>query len=151
MKFRYFREEQKWVKNETKWGVFLSEKTIRERAKYEKNKIVRLLKAAGVAERTIKLLQPAIQNTATLKAKLDDIQEEIQDADLLIEYDHGGGQSGLKENPIFRMYESMWKSYTAGMKMILGYVPEESAKSASKDDESKNVLLMVRNKHVKKA
>lgn len=133
-----------------KRGGFLSEKTIRDRAKYEKNKIIRLLKAAGASEGTIKLLQPVIQNTASLKAKLDDAQEEIQDASLIIEWDNGGGQSGVKENPIFRMYESMWKSYTSGMKLILGYLPEDT-RNARKEDTKANVLQLVRDKHTKKA
>ena len=133
-----------------KRGGFLSEKTIRDRAKYEKNKIIRLLKAAGASEGTIKLLQPVIQNTASLKAKLDDAQEEIQDASLIIEWDNGGGQSGVQENPIFRMYESMWKSYTSGMKLILGYLPEDT-RNARKEDTKANVLQLVRDKHTKKA
>lgn len=129
----------------------MSEKTIRDRTKYEKNKIIRLLKAAGIPEGTIKLLQPIIQNTAVLKAKLDDAQEEMQDAEMLIEYKHGGGQSGIKENPIFRMHESMWKSYMTGMKLILSYIPNESVNTKKKDDAKENVLQIVRDKHLKKA
>ena len=129
----------------------MNEKTIRDRTKYEKNKITRILKAAGAPEGTIKLLQPIIQNTAVLKAKLDDLQEEIQDADLLIEYKHGKEQSGVKENPIFRMQESMLKSYMSGMKMILDYVPEGAAGAKRKEDTKTNVLQLVRDKHVKKA
>lgn len=129
----------------------MAEKTTKDRAKYEKNRIVRLMRAAGASEETIKLLQPVIQNTASLKAKLDDAQEEIQEAPLTIEWDNGGGQSGVKENPVFRMYESMWKSYMSGMKTILGYVPELGTESKKKEDKSTNVLQLVRDKHVKKA
>lgn len=129
----------------------MAEKTTKDRAKYEKNRIVRLMRAAGASEETIKLLQPVIQNMASLKAKLDDAQEEIQEAPLTIEWDNGGGQSGVKENPVFRMYESMWKAYMSGMKTILGYVPELGTESKKKEDKSTNVLQLVRDKHVKKA
>ncbi len=129
----------------------MAEKTTKDRAKYEKNRIVRLMRAAGASEETIKLLQPVIQNTASLKAKLDDAQEEIQEAPLTIEWDNGGGQSGVKENPVFRTYESMWKAYMSGMKTILGYVPELGTESKKKEDKSTNVLQLVRDKHVKKA
>ena len=129
----------------------MAEKTTKDRAKYEKNRIVRLMRAAGASEETIKLLQPVIQNTASLKAKLDDAQEEIQEAPLTIKWDNGGGQSGVKENPVFRMYESMWKAYMSGMKTILGYVPELGTESKKKEDKSTNVLQLVRDKHVKKA
>ena len=129
----------------------MAEKTTKDRAKYEKNRIVRLMRAAGASEETIKLLQPVIQNTASLKAKLDDAQEEIQEAPLTIEWDNGGGQSGVKENPVFRMYESMWKAYMSGMKTILGYVPELGTESKKKEDKRTNVLQLVRDKHVKKA
>lgn len=126
------------------------EKTIRDRAKYEKNKIVRMLKKAGTPEDKIKALQPIIQNTAALKAKLDDVQTEMLDADALIEYEHGGGQSGIKENPIFGLYGSMMRSYTSGMKMIFDSMPTSQA-ATKKEDDKTNVLQLVRSKHTKKA
>ena len=128
----------------------MNEKTIKDRTKYEKNRIVRLLKAAGTSEDKIKALQPIIQNTAALKAKLDDIQDEMLDADTLVEYEHGGGQSGIKENPIFKLYSSMLGSYTAGMKIIFDYMPAEAV-TAKKGNDDTNVLQFVRSKHIKKA
>lgn len=121
----------------------------RRRATYERNKIKKLLKAAGVDDDTISMLWPTIQNIGTLKAKLDDIQGELEEASLLIDWDNGGGQTGTKENPVFRMYESMWKSYTAGIKMVMSYIPEEQKKA--KGNGNQNVLQLVREKHVKKA
>lgn len=129
----------------------MNEKTIKDRTKYEKNRITRLLKAAGVPEETVKFLQPIIQNTAAIKAKLDDAQDEMQDAPMLITYEHGGGQSGSRENPIFRIYESMWKSYMSGMKTIMSYMPDKGAETKKKEDAKMNVLQLVRDKKAKNA
>ena len=127
----------------------MNKNATKSRANYERNKIKKLLKAAGVDDNTISMLWPTIQNIGTLKAKLDDIQGELEEASLLIDWDNGGGQTGTKENPVFRMYESMWKSYTAGIKMVMSYIPEEQKKA--KGNGTQNVLQLVREKHVKKA
>ena len=95
-------------------------------------------------EETVKFLQPIIQNTAAIKAKLDDAQDEMQDAPMLITYEHGGGQSGSRENPIFRIYESMWKSYMSGMKTIMSYMPDKGAETKKKErNQTKRPHLIV--------
>ena len=43
--------------------------------------------------------------------KLEEEWKKVQDEDLLIAYDNGGGQSGIRENPFFPAYEKLLASY----------------------------------------
>ena len=117
------------------------DKLARDRAKTEKNKIVRLLKAAGIDEKTLKLLASTIENTAMLKAKLDDAQKTIQDENIVSEYDNGGGQSGTRINPAFTAYTTLYKTYCAGMKIILDAMPKQA--EAKKEIEAPTNMLAI--------
>ena len=91
---------------------------------------------------------PIIENVAWMKVKLEDARDLIRDADIVVEYDNGGGQRGIRENPLFKGYESLWKSYISGMNQIMDVLPEEKAKEAEEIlDRPKSVLEMVREKH----
>ena len=93
-----------------------------------------------------------IENTAWMKAKLDDAREQIKNTSVVIPYDNGGGQKGIRENPLFKGYESLWKSYMTGMCRLLDYVPKQVIdEEAEKIDTPRTVLELVRNKHRKEA
>lgn len=119
------------------------DKLARDRAKTEKNKITRLLKAAGTDEKTLKLLASTISNTAMLKAKLDDAMETIEEEDIVSEYDNGGGQSGTRINPAFTAYTSLYKSYCAGMKIILDAMPKQAASQKKELEAPTNMLAVI--------
>lgn len=121
---------------------------IKERAEAEQNRINEILKEVGISERRMKLLAPVILNTAWMKAKLDDAREAIKNSQIVISYDNGGGQKGIRENPLFKGYESLWKSYMTGMSKILDCLPDDVAEIASECvDKPKTVLDLVRGKH----
>ena len=119
------------------------DKLARERAKTEKNKITRLLKAAGIDEKTLKLLAPTIENTAMLKAKLDDAQETIAEESIISEYDNGGGQTGTRINPAFTAYTTLYKSYCSGMKIILDALPKQAAEAKKQLEAPTNMLAII--------
>lgn len=111
-----------------------------------------ILVDANVSERRIKTLEPIIENVAWMKIKLDDARDKIASSSVVIPYDNGGGQSGIRENPLFKGYESLWKSYMTGMAKIIECLPEEEAKSElEKAEQPKTMLELVRNKHKKDA
>lgn len=106
----------------------------------------------GTNKTLLTALMPVIENTAWMKVKLDNTREEIESSGVVIEYDNGGGQKGIKENPAFKGYESLWKSYLSGMGRILSAVSDEKARETKKEvTGNQNVLELVRNKHRKKA
>lgn len=118
-----------------------------ELALSEKNKIVDLLKELGVPEKKITFIMPLIENTAWMKVKLDEAREVVRDSSVVISYDNGGGQKGIRENPIFKGYESLFKTYISGMDKILATIPTMEAKEAAVDViKPQTMLEIVRNK-----
>lgn len=126
----------------------MDEKEIRVRAEEEQKRITAILNEVGISEKRMRLLEPVILNTAWMKAKLDDARNLIKNSQIAIPYDNGGGQKGVRENPIFKGYESLWKSYMTGMSKILDCLPNEVAATAEEYIEKpKTVLDLVRSKH----
>ena len=130
----------------------MNDTEIKERAEEERDRITDILLDVGVSEKRRKLLEPVILNTAWMKAKLDDAREAIKNSQIVISYDNGGGQKGIRENPLFKGYEALWKSYMQGMNQILNCLPQEVIEIETEVVEKpKTMLELVRGKHQKKA
>ena len=130
----------------------MNEREIKERAEEELNRITTILKEVGISDKRMRLLEPVILNTAWMKAKLDDAREAIKHSNIVISYDNGGGQKGIRENPLFKGYESLWKSYMQGMNRILDCLPQEVIEIQTEVVEKpKTMLELVRDKHRKEA
>lgn len=121
----------------------MTKKDLISRKTKERNRIKRLLKESGAEDWKIKMLAPTIENTAWMCAKLEDSIERIQDEDVTVYYNNGGGQEGIRQNPKFQGYESLWKSYMSGMTQIMAVA---GAKTDAKVDKmkQKSVLALVR-------
>ena len=130
------------------------EKEIKNRADAEAKRIIDLLTDAGISDRRIKLLMPVIVNTSWMKAKLDDAREAIKNSNIVISYDNGGGQKGIRENPLFKGYGGLWKSYLTGLDRIMSALPPEKSheivEEAEKTEPS-TVLSLVRKRKKKEA
>lgn len=119
-----------------------------KRSGKEKNRLKRILRDAGVSEQKKKLLEPVVDNVAWMKIQLDDARDAIRDGELVVEYDNGGGQKGIRENPYFKGYENLWRSYMAGMGKILDAIPGEVVvPEKAQPEKPKTVLELVRNKY----
>ncbi len=103
---------------------------ISKRCKKDVRKMARFCKEAGVDAKKIDAFTPLFDNICWMQIKLEDAREEIGEAGLLTEYDNGGGQSGVRQNPAFKAYEALWKSYCAGLQILLAELPD-SAKAAA--------------------
>ena len=125
----------------------MDETEIKARAREEQNRINTLLEDAGISDKRMKLLEPITLNTAWMKAKLDDAREAIKNSNIVISYDNGGGQKGIRENPLFKGYESLWRSYMAGMAKIIDSLPQEQLEQAIEVEKPATMLELVRNKH----
>lgn len=133
-------------------GNRMNDIEIKKRAAEERKRIVKVLNGVGISAHRMQLLDPVITNTAWMKAKLDDAREAIKTSNIVISYDNGGGQKGIRENPLFKGYESLWKSYMIGMGKILDALPPETTELEEiKDAAPQTVLSMVRTKHKKEA
>lgn len=121
-------------------------------ARAEEQRLTSLLFDCGIPEKQIKLLASVIENTAWMKAKLDDTREQIRNTSVAIPYDNGGGQTGIRENPLFKGYSALWKSYMSGMKQILDVIPADSgAIKDAEEGKAKSALELIRDKHKKGA
>ena len=123
-----------------------------ERVVLEIKRLKEILTENNVKPKKIKALDTVIQNTAWMKVKLDDAREKIGGSSVAIPYDNGGGQTGIRENPLFKGYESLWKSYMGGMERILACLPQEPAQIEEiQAEKPKTILEIVQNKHRKEA
>lgn len=125
--------------------------SIEQIAAEEKQRLTSLLFDCLVPQNRIQMLEPVIENVAWMKAKLDDTREQIRNTSVAIPYDNGGGQTGIRKNPLFEGYSSLWKSYMAGMNAITAVLPKDVVSEAANADSPKTVLQLVREKHRKQA
>ena len=127
----------------------MKEYTFDELVKKEQRKISREIKKANISEHKMKVIDPVITNVAFMKVKLDEVRDQVKHETITVEYDNGGGQKGIRENPIFKAYEALWKSYMLGMDKILSVIPEEQKRELAEEAEQikpQTVLDIVREK-----
>lgn len=117
-------------------------------AKAEADRLTQMLVDADVSHARITALENVIVNTAWMSAKLDVARSDIGSGHLTVKYDNGGGQKGVRQNPLFSAYEDLFKSYMNGMKEILATLPREVAKAEKETaDEKITVLDKIRKRH----
>lgn len=127
----------------------MKEYTFDELVKKEQRRISREIKKANISEHKMKVLEPVVINSAFMKVKLDEARDQIKHETITVDYDNGGGQKGVRENPVFKAYEALWKSYMLGIDKILGVIPEEQQQELVDQTEQmkpQTVLDMVREK-----
>lgn len=125
---------------------------MQERADAELERLRGLLFSFHIEPSMMDMLAPVLENLAWMRVRLEDTRAIIKTSSVVIPYDNGGGQSGLRENPAFKGYESLWKSYMSGLGKILDMLPKSAEKIAvSEEEKPKTVLELVRGKHRKEA
>lgn len=118
----------------------------------EAERLRTLLFNCGVSRDLVEILNTTIENTAWMKVKLDDAREQIRNTSVAIPYDNGGGQTGIRENPLFKGYENLFKSYMSGIKQILDVLPKQEAAVRTEElEKPKTMLDIVRDRHRQKA
>ncbi len=118
-----------------------------ERIQAEYNRMMDILKSARVPEMQIQALDPVLSETAWLKIKLEDTKEIMKDSEVVIPYDNGGGQKGIRENPIYKGYISLWRAYMTGIDKFTSYLPKEIKEEIHRD----NISVLDQVKRMKKA
>lgn len=64
-------------------------------------------------------------NLDFMRGKLEESRAGMADADIVIPYDNGGGQIGIRRNPAFDAYESLMKTYLSTLKEYREHVGED--------------------------
>lgn len=129
----------------------MADSELKARADEEKKRIIGILVEAGISKRRMDMLAPVIENVSWMRAKLDDSRDLIKNSNIVMPYDNGGGQRGIRENPAFKGYESLWKAYMQGMNRILDTLPPEEIQAAVEETRPQTVLDTVRAKYSKPA
>lgn len=111
--------------------------------------IMETLAEAGVSEARQRMLRPIAENVAFMCQKLTESRRDLEAAELTVEYNNGGGQEGIRENPLIRAYEALWKSYMVGMSKILDALPAESRAKVEQEEPERpqTVLEIIRGRH----
>lgn len=72
----------------------------------------------------VKVLTEQLQFMAV---KLKQTQKIIKSEPLVIEYDNGGGQSGIRENPSYLAYEKLLASFNKTLTTLIEIIGEQKA------------------------
>ena len=114
----------------------------------EKRRIIREMKKGKIPAHKMKLLDATVSNAALLKVKLEEMKERALTEEVEIEYDNGGGQKGIRDNPFLKRYESLFKTYMLAMDKVLAAFPNDSEATKKKLEPEKpeTVLDMIKAK-----
>lgn len=72
----------------------------------------------------VKILTDQLQFMA---AKLEETQKTIKSEPLVVEYDNGGGQSGIRENPSYTAYEKLLATFNKTLTTLIEIIGEQKA------------------------
>lgn len=78
---------------------------------------------AGIQEFRPEIIELA-ESVLFMQQKLEESRNLIKDQPLVIEYDNGGGQSGIRENPSYASYEKLFATYSKGLSVLMKIVSE---------------------------
>lgn len=74
-----------------------------------------------------------IKNAAFMTITLEDLQEKINLAGAVSEYQNGENQWGTKKSPEVEIYNTMIKNLASVIKQLTDLVPEEDAQQTKKE------------------
>lgn len=94
------------------------------------------MRAKKVCEKVDMRVRPEaetlVRQAQAIAKKLEEARKQLPAEDLIIEYDNGGGQSGVRENPFYPAYEKLLASYVktlAAVRDMLGDHAQAEVKS----------------------
>lgn len=67
-----------------------------------------------------------IARIAYLAAYLDELQDQTTKEGVVIHYDNGGGQEGIRIHPAVQVYCQYHKDLTASLKQLQSFIPNDS-------------------------
>lgn len=114
----------------------------RESLQREKDRLMALLDRADVPGQQRESLAGVIDNISWQRLKLDETRAELMEASVVCEYDNGGGQAGMHENPAFKAYTNLWRGYLVGVEKFSSYLPKELREEVAGDNTLQAVLKL---------
>lgn len=95
-------------------------------------------------ERVRKEIEVLYKQTAFVSRKLREAQKDLKGQTLTIEYDNGGGQKGIRENPAFTAYEKLLNTYTRALTKLTELIGEKQVEDLPSIDSFRNKIRLVK-------
>ena len=76
--------------------------------------------------------------------KLKESKAGLRDQAIVIPYDNGGGQTGIRENPAFTAYEKLLATYTKSLTALREVIGEGAPKEMSELDSLRRKFQVVK-------
>ena len=76
--------------------------------------------------------------------KLKESKAGLRDQAIVIPYDNGGGQTGIRENPAFTAYEKLLATYTKSLTALRDVIGDNAPKELSALDEMRRKFQVVK-------
>ena len=76
--------------------------------------------------------------------KLKESKAGLRDQAIVIPYDNGGGQTGIRENPAFTAYEKLLTTYTKSLATLKDMIGSEAPKELSALDDLRKKFQVVK-------
>lgn len=73
----------------------------------------------NVPEQVRPLVAELAENVVFMRRKLAQTRKGIRQQDVVIPYDNGGGQQGIRENPAFKGYHALLASYRKSLEELV--------------------------------
>lgn len=80
------------------------------------------------------------ENVAFMRAKLAETRKGIAKQQVVIPYDNGGGQTGIRENPAFKGYHALLASYRKSVDTLCQILRTYSRADAMADSPLAQIL-----------
>lgn len=80
------------------------------------------------------------KNVYFLERKLSETRDELETQEVVIPYDNGGGQRGIRKNPIFDGYNQLMQNYRKSLEQLCSMLRTYGGKS---ECEQKNPLAQI--------
>lgn len=94
----------------------------------------------GLDAATFDLVRPLVIEAAWTEQRLADARRLIGTSDIVVPYDNGGGQEGVRRNPAYDGYSALAKTYVAYLKQL----ETMTGAQVSGDDEATSPLARQR-------
>lgn len=87
------------------------------------SRLKRTLKGVGMSAEELAANAELIQNVGFLEDRLYNARIDMAAEPLVVAYDNGGGQQGVRKNPAYEVYTKLYSSYIAGVRTLLERLP----------------------------
>lgn len=98
--------------------------SIEDRILIEKKKLMKYCK--NLDKDKVKVLQKLIESMSFMSVTLSDLEKNISEEGIEVEYQNGLNQFGTKKSPKVEVYNTMIKNYNTVVKQFMEYLPSEN-------------------------